>query len=909
MTKNDSQIEAVLQRGGTVVVPNRQRAVAIGLAHARAKLAEGHSTWPAPDVLPFSAWLARVVDADRAQCLPELRRLGPDEEWLLWREAARRAADDAHWLQAPTLSESLRESVRLRRDWGLPVRAAAGPEEGFQARAWAAFEQATRALFAVSSDDWPLLLAQAPAQGSEARPLLFAGFEDPGSALRERIVALGGAWLPAAGAAGPMPAAAPVPAAVHVLADRASELVEAALWCRAWLERDPGARLLVIVPQLAQCRALATRSFARVLQAAALLDDEPTEPPFALEGGRPLPDHPLAQAALGLWALLAGQQDFQPLSALLRTPYLSLAAGAECQALELQLRERNVTRASLASLAQFCAARAPALHASLQALQSDLQSDLQSGPARDTAEGWAPRLAHCLARAGWPGSAPLGSAELQARVRCDELLGQFAQLGGSAGRLDLAGAVELISSLAGRIAFEAASDDVPVTITASTADPLVHYDAIRVLGLNSDAWPRPSQPDAFVAVARQRAAGIRRSTAAGQLGIALEAQRSWRARAGELVLSCARAEDDAQLQPSSLLGLGAPPEGLHAGPALIAPVVDPLRLALLACSRLEPLPALPALPWSPAVPLPGGTRALTLQSQCPFQAWATLRLGAATLREPQSGLPASERGKLLHDVLERTWTALRGSEALLECTGAKRARLVDECVAGAVARLRGRMSPPPAPLLLEIESRRLASLVLLLLAAEGERQPFRVEACEKSVEATLGGARIDVRIDRVDRLVGAGASDAASPFVVLDYKSGTADGFDPLEQRPSQAQLLAYALLLDGEPAALATVHLRGGDVKWRGAARSAGVLPGLGKRSVQPDEFPRWLALWRQVVPQLAREFAAGVATVAPRARACEHCHLAALCRVDPDQLAALELADVEEAGEGEGEGGGAHD
>jgi exodeoxyribonuclease-5 len=229
-------------------------------------------------------------------------------------------------------------------------------------------------------------------------------------------------------------------------------------------------------------------------------------------------------------------------------------------------------------------------------------------------------------------------------------------------------------------------------------------------------------------------------------------------------------------------------------------------------------------------------------------------------------------------------------------------------VQAAIAVLGRRLVPPPPPLLLEIEAQRMGALVLLLLAAEGERAPFEVEACEQSLEASLGGVRLDVRIDRVDRLVeptgeGDRRGPGARPFVVLDYKSGRADAFDPLDERPAQAQLLAYALLVEGEPAALATVHLRGGGLEWRGAARSAGVLPGLGRNSVQPEGFAQWLAHWRRVVPRLAQDFAAGVATVSPRVRACDRCHLAALCRVDADALATAELAVAEAAGEGDGE------
>ena len=46
-----------LKSGGTLVVPSRQRASAIRVAHSAAMLASGLTVWNSPDVLPWSAWI------------------------------------------------------------------------------------------------------------------------------------------------------------------------------------------------------------------------------------------------------------------------------------------------------------------------------------------------------------------------------------------------------------------------------------------------------------------------------------------------------------------------------------------------------------------------------------------------------------------------------------------------------------------------------------------------------------------------------------------------------------------------------------------------------------------------------------------------------------------------------------
>ena len=60
----------------------------------------------------------------------------------------------------------------------------------------------------------------------------------------------------------------------------------------------------------------------------------------------------------------------------------------------------------------------------------------------------------------------------------------------------------------------------------------------------------------------------------------------------------------------------------------------------------------------------GGSGVLTSQSQCPFKAFATARLGAKDWEPAEVGLSAIQRGQILHAVLHSIWAwpSQRGSD-------------------------------------------------------------------------------------------------------------------------------------------------------------------------------------------------------------------------------------------------------
>lgn len=114
MIEVPSHLAAVIEAGGTVVTPTRQRAHALRLAHAAAQLARGRRVWPSPDVLPLEGWLTREFERRVALEPDAPRLLRSAEEWLLWRECTAAATGHLALVNPGTLAEP-------PEDWTGPV--------------------------------------------------------------------------------------------------------------------------------------------------------------------------------------------------------------------------------------------------------------------------------------------------------------------------------------------------------------------------------------------------------------------------------------------------------------------------------------------------------------------------------------------------------------------------------------------------------------------------------------------------------------------------------------------------------------------------------------------------------------------------------------------------------------------
>jgi len=211
---------------------------------------------------------------------------------------------------------------------------------------------------------------------------------------------------------------------------------------------------------------------------------------------------------------------------------------------------------------------------------------------------------------------------------------------------------------------------------------------------------------------------------------------------------------------------------------------------------------------------------------------------------------------------------------LLSISADAQAQLLDHGVALALAQVcRVR---DPGPRWRQRERVRMANVLGKWLQVERQREPFEVEQLEQGTQtARHAGLDFAVRIDRVDRL-------ADGARVLIDYKTGIAAA-DWRGERPENPQLPIYALLRPEALVAVAYGRVNASDCSFIAEAERPAIFKRGGRKS--PLEGMASLAalidVWSLRIENLAADFAAGRAAVAPTVRACKSCRLHGLCRV----------------------------
>ena len=248
----------------------------------------------------------------------------------------------------------------------------------------------------------------------------------------------------------------------------------------------------------------------------------------------------------------------------------------------------------------------------------------------------------------------------------------------------------------------------------------------------------------------------------------------------------------------------------------------------------------------------------------------------------------------------RSWRTcgleLRNSAELQRLDGDSLRDHVRAAVDAALARWRRRRTSAFQARFLELERARLQALAHEWLEVEKRRAPFEVAQVEQTRALEAGGVRLEVRLDRVDRLADGGE-------LLIDYKTGNASVSHWLGERPEEPQLPAYARTGARAPAGLAFARVKRGECGLDGLAERPGIggdiqaLEAAKLKAGEPD-WPGQLAAWDAMLAALGAQFRAGQARVDPKRypHTCSHCGFSSLCRVQE-----LRVADPETAAQDE--------
>ena len=582
------------------------------------------------------------------------------------------------------------------------------------------------------------------------------------------------------------------------------------------------------------------------------------EEEFNLSLGHPLSLRPIISTALEILALAPEENKINQaqLRFLLHSPFIGEADkefSARAQCLENPLAFKEL-RLSWSKLSEDLRPKTPSLAAYL--------AEIKPYPPQDSPLAWSAHFKTRLACFDFPGSIGLDALNRSYLKRFIELLDELAQLTAVTDAMSQDQALQCLNSLCDKTLFQIKKPECALNILGLLEASGCSFDSIWISGLTDECLPQKPRFSAFIPISLQIKHQFPHSSALKELKRAEQSLERFGFACDRLVYSYAKWLDDSPKLPSSLI------RGLKLKePIPLTPQRDQLDLEFYRESyHLAP---------GDDEELNGGSGLLASQATCPFQAFANYRLKAKPKMDSSEGPDASERGQMMHRVMELLWQSLQNQATLLAIPAQELDLKIDHCIHQSLKRSVELHPESFPPLIQNLEKNRLKQLVYAALAWDKQRPPFVIYALEQSYTIKLSSLNIKLRVDRIDQSL----STESDHLIVIDYKSSI--GSKPWrEERPEALQLLLYALL-DKKITVLLWMELKMGRLGIAGLADPNTPLADISTLKANED-WTEFQSDWYRRLSHLADEIKNGRCDPSPsKANACMNCNFSNLCRI----------------------------
>lgn len=881
------EIAEALQRGATVVTSNQRAARALRRGFDRTNRSLGLASWAPASVRAWDTWMAAlwhglVIEGKVTQLL-----LNPTQEHAVWRAILQADKELASLWTPDSLAEMAADTWRLlcRYEGQRRLRNVGGNTDARAFQQWAqSFERRCRAEgFLAPAQLEEALHAAAEKELLElpAGGVLLVGFDEMTPAQTRLIEALRSAGVDVVESRPERRAAQRVLVAAP---NEREELHVAARWIRGFLEKQPTARVAVIVPGLETQRNEIDRIFREVL-APELENIQAGDEagPYEFSLGIALATTPMAATALDILRWTAGALPLEVVSRLLLSPHFATAseergARAEFDAFELRKMRKLQPNFSLDDMVAAVngwrhRGKLSRLMIALRAMRA-VANRLQGMTARTHAE-WSHEMRELLKAAAWGAGAQETSVMFQLRRKWESALDELATLDFDGLRVDFTQALQSLERIAQQTTFSPESHDAPVQVMGPLEAAGGTFDAVWFLRGGELTWPVAPTTSFMLPWPLKRELRMPGTDIARDSEYARRMTERIVSTAETVVFSFANESAEGRQRSTPLLA------GLDFAEVSVANLVGAAtQSAVVELEEIEDVARVRPLPNRT---IRGGAAVLQLQAACGFRAFAEKRLWATEPESVAPGMDARESGNVVHDALKLFWDEIHTQHELRSMTIAARDKVLDRSIAEAMKRTGESIASAWDVAYIEVQRKRLHRLLSWWLDLESQRAPFTVKLSEKEFkDVSVGPLQLSVRMDRVDEVEGG--------EVLIDYKTGGASPSDWLSERPDAPQLPLYAIL--SEPDRLRAVAFglvrAGEERKLKGYAAEDGILPGRLTKITEAENFAGQIERWRQVLVALAEEFYAGDARVHPKRypATCQYCEQRILCRLNVSAL-----------------------
>ena len=571
-----------------------------------------------------------------------------------------------------------------------------------------------------------------------------------------------------------------------VAATNAAEEAEAcAHWAADIIRGDQDQRVAILVPDVQSRRAELDRTFRRVLQSNLTSVEAPAKK-YEFTLGMPLSQVPVTQAAMLFLRWCNEPLEREAITILLTSGFFSDPGDvAALAAADLAVRRKFSApdmsiEVALDRLYEFAGTASGSWAVAnwvrrIRKARLTLETSSRQNKAT-SAPQWAAVISNVLEAAGWPGSRTMDTVAFQVLERWDRALEEVSMGSFDERRYDFRGFLGTLQSHLANVIFSPESQHPQITISGLPESAGQCFDAVWVLGMTDDAWPPQRTPHPLLPFSLQKDLAMP--------GTSSEIDRTFGAKVFErlqesaktLVLSYATEGAAGAQRPNSTI------ESLNAQELayeIPAQTDSDLR---------ETFEEEMSVPW-PGGYVKGGHQVFKQQSACPFQAFASARLGARELPSIQPGLSSADRGNIVHAALQNLWgkDGIQDSEQLQAAINkGELSRLVSKHVGQAFEKYEADASSVWEREYLQLETSRVCSLIEQWLHTEARRKPFRVHTLETKKPVSLDNLELEIRMDRIDQV--------EEGNILIDYKTGNVSKKKWEGDRPDEPQLPFYAV-------------------------------------------------------------------------------------------------------------------
>jgi len=667
-----------------------------------------------------------------------------------------------------------------------------------------------------------------------------------------------------------------------ILSDTETELETMARWIKTQWQKNPAAKLGCVVPELGKMRAQVERIFTDIFCIEKIVPGSTAECiPFNISAGTSLAHHPMIKTVLELFNGCNHPISIYKLASLLQSPYLCATESDACVGAQMEalLREQNRLQVSLTDLYSVI----PAASAHHQPWRTLLQFSREKSAVELIPSEWVNQFMIVLKAIHWPGKRTQSSEEFQALERFKKLLREFSQLDLINGKMTLRRAVQLLNSLAQQTIFQPKSHHEPIQIMGVLEASGILFDAVWVMGLHDGIWPPATKPHPLIPYSIQQHYQMPHATAERELQFCEHITKRLENSAKHVIFSSPAALNDQLLFPSRLMN-HIP---LISSEELVLDNTKNYAETLFEARKIETY----IDDQAPAVldykTIHGGSNILKLQAQCPFRAFATIRLKAKALNDPVIGIPVVIKGIIIHQVLFEIWEYLKDQNTLLALTEEALDALIQQKIEKTFITQLAKTESKENSYFFSIEKKRLQLLIKNWLTHEKSRPAFRIKSLEESCQIHINQLPLKIRLDRVDELTD-------GSLLLIDYKTGENNIETLLEERLTNPQLPIYAAFQNEKEenySAVAFAEVRNAKLIFKGLAHEKQMIPKTNqfkfhaiheiKNALHIDSWEKLLTNWKNSLAQLATDFCNGNAIVNPIDKnVCESCDLKPVCR-----------------------------